>query len=580
MLSVHSAAYLRPLAALRAPLQGARGAGAGHGADRGEVGHGAGRGGRPGLDAVGNVGVVLGPPDRELSALPEPLVDGGELRRSLVDGRRVGLLLGAGGAVEHDEVGADVVRQPVADDVERALVGGPPVALQLGGGVLVGVQAGDHVVRAADLDVRPHRLHGLVDLVVELGVALVVPAVLVVVVEALELVPHEHPAHLRVALYGGRGELREIGVVLGDRRLLQLVPVGGAVRAALHPVGRATQREHRLAAGVLHQLHALVEAAPVELAGGGLGVEGAEAHEVDVLPDRAVVGQDRLAAVAGGVRLGVVEAVLRVGDAEIRLGGLLHPSPVAVEGDRLLRHVAGRRGCRTGAPTARAGGEPHGEHGAEGGKQAETHDREPRPDQRGPVGEDYRRSAPRVAARRCGGAESLMGSLIRWPARTHAPPRSARRPRPRRAARRRPTRRPTRRACPTPPTTPLISFDPLRATTRMRQRSPGRDARHRGGEPDPAARRAEGGAQGGAARTGPGEDQRADRRARRRHQRHARPTDRHTPARDRGHHDRGRRDEAEQPAAAVRPGLGPDLAQRALQDQVAVGRSVEERLGR
>ena len=44
--------------------------------------------------------------------------------------------------------------------------------------------------------------------------------------------------------------------------------------------------------------------------------------------------------------------------------------------------------------------------------------------------------------------------------------------------------------------------------------------------------------------------------------------------------DRGRHDDAEQPASAAHAGLGPDLAQRALQDQVAVGRSVEERLGR
>jgi hypothetical protein len=159
--------------------------------------------------------------------------------------------------------------------------------------------------------------------------------------------------------------------VLGERRPLQLVPVGLAVRAALHPVGRAAQREHRLAAGLLHQLHALVEAAPVELAGGRLRVEGAEPHEVDVLPDRTVVGEDLHAARAGGCGLFVVEAVLGVGDAEVHLAGLLRPSPVAVEGDRLLRHVGGRRG--RGRGRTRAGGEPHSEHGAESHEQADTH---------------------------------------------------------------------------------------------------------------------------------------------------------------------------------------------------------------
>src|SRR3954447_7148438 len=94
--------------------------------------------------------------------------------------------------------------------------------------LLPGVDAVHDQVRPADHDVLVDLLQRLVDQVVEPGVALVVPAGPRVVPEALELVPDDEVAYVRIALGDGRGQIGEVLVVLGRRRGLQggLAPVG------------------------------------------------------------------------------------------------------------------------------------------------------------------------------------------------------------------------------------------------------------------------------------------------------------------------------------------------------------------
>ena len=148
--------------------------------------------------------------------------------------------------------------------------------------------------------------------------------------------------------------------MFGAWGFFEFVPVGFAFLAAFHPVGGAAQGEHRLLSGLFGEFHPGVEGFPVVLAGFGFGVAGAEAHEVVVLPDRAVVLDDLDPALAGLLWSVVVEALLGVSDAELEGGRLWRPGPVALEldGGQLPARPGRGRGDRVG----RAGGQRCGEH--------------------------------------------------------------------------------------------------------------------------------------------------------------------------------------------------------------------------
>src|SRR5690606_25516873 len=217
-----------------------------------------------------------------VGALVEPVGEVGVLAGA-VEGVGAVLVAFVAGGVDGEEVGADVVFEPVVDDVEGALVGCAPGAGDGGGGVAgAGVEADQHHVGAADLDVGAGVFDGAVDAVVQVGVALVVPAVLLVVPEALQLVPDHDPLDLGVAGDGFGGQAGEVVEVFRQRGFFELVPVGLAFLAAFHPVRGAAEGEHGALSGLFGQAHALVEGVPVVLAGFGFGVAGAEPHQVVV----------------------------------------------------------------------------------------------------------------------------------------------------------------------------------------------------------------------------------------------------------------------------------------------------------
>src|SRR5690606_3966231 len=197
------------------------------------------------------------------------------------------------------------------------------------------------------------------------------------------------------------GEVGEVAEVLRQRLVLERRPVGLARLAALHPVRGAAEREDRPPAGLLDQLHAPVEAVPVVLAGLRLRVAGAEAHQVDVLPDRAAVLEDVLAPFHGLVGVVRVEAVLGVRDPEFERDLLLLPRERGVVLDR-PQHAFGdrRRLARAGRAGGETGGEHRGEHRGEGADRA--HDETPW----------SRSSGPPVAAGRR--TPTALNRRVRW----------------------------------------------------------------------------------------------------------------------------------------------------------------------
>ncbi len=272
---------------------------------------------------VARLDVVLGPPQRQpVGTLPHPLAHVGEL---IGGGELVGDQLvvgGVAGAVHDHEVGTGLVLVPVVEGVEHPLVRAAPVTLELVGGVLAlaRVETVHHQVRATDENVLVDLLQLAVHQVVQLGVALVVPAFLGVVPEPLELVPDDEVPYIRIALGHGRGELGEVLEVPGVGRGLEPVPVGvvDTGLAALHPVRGAAQGHHGGAAGGADEVHARVHLTEPVTARRGFGVVRAPAHDVLQLR-QARSGEGLLGALDRAV-LPLVRAVLGVRETPAELG--------------------------------------------------------------------------------------------------------------------------------------------------------------------------------------------------------------------------------------------------------------------
>src|SRR5437588_12590029 len=102
--------------------------------------------------------------------------------------------------VDDDEVGAALMREPVIEGVQCPLIDSAPWAAYHRGMFRLVRRGTRHVdVRAADAIKRIHRLHCLVNLVVEIGVGLGVPALILLVKKTFELVPHHKVSYIRVA---------------------------------------------------------------------------------------------------------------------------------------------------------------------------------------------------------------------------------------------------------------------------------------------------------------------------------------------------------------------------------------------
>ena len=227
-----------------------------------------------GLEPVGvvevlqvGVDVVLCVPDRQRRAGVRPDLGDGigdPVRQRQEVGLGVGVrVLGRldDAAVERQEIGAVLVREPVVDHLHVARRD----RIEGAGAALAGARALDHQVRTADLDGRVDALQRVVDRVVHVRVRGVVPVVERARPEALHLVPDDVVLDVGVA----KGDLlRQVGEVRVVGRSRRDVRIGARIRPeAGHPVGSATERDHRCGAHRADQVDPRVERRPVVRAG-------------------------------------------------------------------------------------------------------------------------------------------------------------------------------------------------------------------------------------------------------------------------------------------------------------------------